>query len=468
MFFHENHSNLNFRGFCAMYPGVHLGPMWLATRMDGRKPENIIASVVRLVESGELPAGSRLPTVREFAHLMHISSATVADAWSELRESGFIETRRRGGTVVMQRPGSHGFGTTGGVMLDMAQAIARPELQPDLGAALMAGLKVATLHRPEREYITLALREALRPSWPFEPEAWMAAAGGAEAAYAAIAATLGPQLHVAVEHPTSPSIIETLENLNVRISPVPCDREGPLPSALETALQAGADSFVYQPCAQTPLGHVVSERRLAELAAVLGKRSGVMIAELDTAGPLAIDPGSTIALHLPDRVLYSRAYCKTYGIDLKTSIISGTQALVSKVISLRSGGYSVTSRILQTALAWLLSDPQSIGAVNRARDYYAERRLSLLAALQRKGIECHSPDGLFVWLPVENEETALLRLATQGIEASSGSRCRVPPASITPHLRLAITALPEQTEFVDAVAQVLAEAARLTPREEAA
>ncbi|MUO43034.1 aminotransferase class I/II-fold pyridoxal phosphate-dependent enzyme [Agrobacterium vitis] len=451
-----------------MYPGANLGPAWLAARIVGRTPKNIIESVMRLVDSGELPAGSQLPTVRQFAALMHISSATVVEAWANLRASGYLETKRRGGTIVRQRPGSIGSGTSGIVRLDLSQAVARPELQPDLGAALMAGLQVATLHRGEREYITHALRDAVMPTWPFKAEAWLAAAGGAEGNYSAIAATLGPNRHVALEHPTSPSIIEALEKLGARMSPVACDRDGPLPQALETALENGADSFIYQPCAQTPLGHVVPPYRLTELASVLQSRPQVLVAELDTAGPLACDPGSSIALYLPARVLYVRAYCKTYGIDLKTSIIAGSQTLVERVIGLRSGGYSVTSRILQTALAWLLTDPQSIAAVDRARHYYAQRRISLIAALRQRGIECHSPDGLFVWLPVENEEAALLRLAGQGIEASSGIRCRVFPGQLEPHLRLSATTLPEQADFVDTLADVLAESAQRQPTPEAA
>lgn len=451
-----------------MYPGANLGPAWLAARIAGRTPKNIIDSVARLIDSGELPAGAQLPTVREFAALMHISSATVAEAWTDLRMRGYIDTKRRGGTIVRQRPGSIGFGTSGVVKLDMSQAVARPELQPDLAAALMAGLQVATLHRGEREYITQALRDAVIPTWPFRAEAWLTAAGGAEGNYSTIAATLGPNRHVALEHPTSPAIIEALEKLGARMSPVACDREGPVPQALKAALENGADSFVYQPCAQTPLGHVVSPRRLVELASVLKSRTEVLIAELDTAGPLACDPGSSISVHLPARVLYMRAYCKTYGIDLKTSIIGGPQPLVERLINMRSGGYSVTSRILQTALAWLLTDPQSVGAVDRARDYYAERRDSLIAALKRRGIDCHSPDGLFVWLPVENEEAALLGLAAQGIDASSGSRCRVFPGPLSPHLRLATTTLPEQADFVEAVANALAESAQRKPTPEAA
>jgi len=52
------------------------------------------------VRSGELPAGTRLPTVRRLAEDLGIAPNTVARAYRELEADGFIETRGRNGTVV--------------------------------------------------------------------------------------------------------------------------------------------------------------------------------------------------------------------------------------------------------------------------------------------------------------------------------------------------------------------------------
>ena len=184
-----------------MYPGSNLGPAWLAARLNGRGSLEIYTGVSRLIDSGELPAGARLPTVRELSPLLQVSSATLIEAWTRLRDEAYIETRRRGGTIVLERPGSQGLGThPQALAIDMSQSIARAELQPDLQAALLAGLKVATLHRPEREYITEALREAVKPTWPFKPAALTTVAGGAEATFCAMAATLGDRRHIALEH----------------------------------------------------------------------------------------------------------------------------------------------------------------------------------------------------------------------------------------------------------------------------
>jgi DNA-binding transcriptional regulator YhcF (GntR family) len=49
---------------------------------------------------GRLPAGRRMPTVRAYAAELGIANNTVARAYRELEEQGFLETRGRLGTFV--------------------------------------------------------------------------------------------------------------------------------------------------------------------------------------------------------------------------------------------------------------------------------------------------------------------------------------------------------------------------------
>jgi DNA-binding transcriptional regulator YhcF (GntR family) len=50
--------------------------------------------------SGELAAGTRLPTVRKLAEDLGLAPNTVARAYRELEADGFIETRGRNGSFV--------------------------------------------------------------------------------------------------------------------------------------------------------------------------------------------------------------------------------------------------------------------------------------------------------------------------------------------------------------------------------
>ena len=56
--------------------------------------------LVEQIKSGELSAGTRLPTVRRLAEDLGIAPNTVARTYRELEADGFVETRGRNGTLV--------------------------------------------------------------------------------------------------------------------------------------------------------------------------------------------------------------------------------------------------------------------------------------------------------------------------------------------------------------------------------
>ncbi len=57
-------------------------------------------AVIAAVRDGILPAGTRLPTVRDLAGQLALAPNTVARAYRELETAGVVETRGRHGTFV--------------------------------------------------------------------------------------------------------------------------------------------------------------------------------------------------------------------------------------------------------------------------------------------------------------------------------------------------------------------------------
>jgi DNA-binding transcriptional regulator YhcF (GntR family) len=62
--------------------------------------EQIRAQLAARISSGELPPGTRLPTVRGLADTLRVATNTVARAYRELEHAGMVTTRGRAGTVV--------------------------------------------------------------------------------------------------------------------------------------------------------------------------------------------------------------------------------------------------------------------------------------------------------------------------------------------------------------------------------
>ena len=62
--------------------------------------EQIRAGIARLVGTGALPRGERLPTVRQLAVDLGVAVNTVARAYRELEADGVVETRGRHGSFI--------------------------------------------------------------------------------------------------------------------------------------------------------------------------------------------------------------------------------------------------------------------------------------------------------------------------------------------------------------------------------
>jgi DNA-binding transcriptional regulator YhcF (GntR family) len=62
--------------------------------------EQIRTQIAGQVARGELPPGTKLPTVRALAETLGIAPNTVARAYRELEHAGVVTTRGRAGTVV--------------------------------------------------------------------------------------------------------------------------------------------------------------------------------------------------------------------------------------------------------------------------------------------------------------------------------------------------------------------------------
>lgn len=107
--------------------------------LDGPAPARLYQQVFRhwrdAIASGRLPAGARLPAVRELAARHNVSLTTARRVVEELHAGGWIETRPRLGLFVAQ-PRQPGYPSPAGQPRAIAgQGVAQPR-QPAVGAAI--------------------------------------------------------------------------------------------------------------------------------------------------------------------------------------------------------------------------------------------------------------------------------------------------------------------------------------------
>jgi DNA-binding transcriptional MocR family regulator len=115
-------------------------------------------------------------------------------------------------------------------------------------------------------------------------------------------------------------------------------------------------------------------------------------------------------------------------------------------------GAGWVSTLTQRLVVRLWRDPAVADLVARARLEYGRRRGALLDALGARGVPAHGRTGINVWVPVDDEATAIATMRDHGIAVSPGSVHRL---AAPPGLRITVAPL---TGSVDGVADAVAEA----------
>ena len=144
----------------------------VALAIEEPTPRGIAASIARMITSGDLAPGDRLPTVRALAADLGVSPATVSHAWQTLSANGLIISRGRSGSVVRAVPKDwlplryRGMDGDLDARLDLSRGTPDPELLPDLMASLarLSGRADTTsyLQKPDIP----ELHDLLRETWP--------------------------------------------------------------------------------------------------------------------------------------------------------------------------------------------------------------------------------------------------------------------------------------------------------------
>jgi DNA-binding transcriptional MocR family regulator len=370
---------------------------------------------------------------------LQVAPATISAAWSHLARAGLIETDGRRGTRVREasvgpRRYRRALDSQAGYRIDLSTGLPDPELLPDLHAAMRRVPHDATQHSYLEDPVVPGLRALLTATWPFALERLTVVDGAMDAHSQFVNAHLRFGDRVAVEQPCFPPLLDLLEMAGVVALGVAYDAEGPVVTDVVSALDSGAKVLFFQPWGQNPSGRSMSPARAEALAAALADRDAVVV-EDDSAGGTPAGPPVSLGVHLPDRTVLVRSFSKTHGPDLRLAAVGGPAAVVDPMVERRYLGQGWSSRLLQSILLDLLTDPESRTLVAHARRTYAVRTATMVEALVARGVEVPGRDGINVWVPVAEQSAALLHLAAAGVRAASGDPFWIRPTG-THHIRV--------------------------------
>ena len=433
-----------------------------AAEIEHRTPAGIAAGVGRLISSGRLAVGDRLPTVRELASELGVSPATVSQAWQALGAVGLIVSRGRNGTFVRE-PAPRRTTTRSQLAanhllqprLDLSRGTPDPALLPALGPALSRVSQRAETPSYQDLSVLPELLKLLRDSWPYRAESFTIVNGALDALSRSLEQITRFGDRVVVENPGFPPFFDLLDQLGLDRLPVDVDQNGMVPASLKQALTRSPSAIILQPRAHNPTGVSMTAERAGELAGLLRGHDTIVI-EDDHSGDISTAPDVSLGTWLPSRVLHIRSYSKSHGPDLRIAALGGPAELIDRVVARRMLGPGWTSRMLQTILHDLLTNSASVAEVAEARHSYAARQKALAGALNDLGLPVRQADGINAWLPVADEQSAIVELAASGIRVAGGSPFFAVDSAES-FIRVTAGAVPDD---VRPVAAALASAAR--------
>ena len=429
----------------------------VALAIEERSPHGIATGIARLITTGDLAPGDRLPTVRGLADDLGVSPATVSHAWQTLASAGLITSRGRSGSFVRSvrrewLPRRYrGLDGELGARLDLSRGTPDPQLLPELGPALGRIATGADTVSYQLKPDIPQLHDLLRETWPTPVESITVTNGALDAIDRALASLVRFGDRVVVENPTFPPFMDLLDHYGLEPVGVALDSEGMVPEAFAAALGSAPAIVLLQPRAHNPTGVSMSLDRAARLAGIL-KRSrhaeNAIVIEDDHSGAISTAADVSLATWLPERVLHVRSFSKSHGPDLRIGALGGPRDLVDRIVARRLLGPGWTSRMTQAILHELLSDPTSLAQIDTARRIYALRQQDLADAVRAAGGELASGDGINTWLRVDDERDAIVQLAAAGIRVAPGTPFQVGEA--VPHVRVTVGVLRDEVEHVAA------------------
>src|SRR5215471_1386889 len=391
--------------------------------------DQICERISELVRAGQLPTGSRLPSIRKLARLIGASAFTVVDAYDRLVARGLIESRAGRGFFVAQRR----------VVAPLVAVEATPESAND--AVALASFCMAygrdivpagsgflpenwLLEAGTAGVLTRLLRRRRTQPWlPCPPQglpelreqiAARLLQHGIAAGAANIVTTYGashafdllahilfaPGDTVLVEDPGYFVLFEQLRAHHVRLIGVPRQADGPDVAALEDACRTHRPrAFFMQTLVHNPTGSSADPAHCHRILS-LAEQYGFAVVEDDVYGDLY--EGTAVRLAQIDglrHVIYVGSYTKLIGPALRVGFVAADPGVVTRLIERKVLSVLSGSTLLESYVSEVLDGGRYKRHVEQVRTRLARMRRDARLALESTGIEFapEPGEGMFLW-----------------------------------------------------------------------
>lgn len=418
----------------------------VGTLAPGRPAYRALADALRLaVADGRIAVGTRLPSERELTGALDVSRTTVTRAYTVLRESGYLASRRGSGSVATLPAASRRRGTGSLFPADPADGVIDLTCAATRAPAGVAeAYERAVARLPEflcgAGYLTLGvpeLREVVADRYTArgvatDPDEVLVTSGAVAGLGVVLNALLGRGDRVVVENPTYPNTVDALRRGGARLVPLAMDPDGwDVPEAARTIRSSGAAAAVLIPDFHNPTGALLDDDGRAVLAAAL-RRAGTVPVVDETIAEVSLedDPALPLPFAAHDaRTISVGSSSKSHWGGLRTGWVRAPRGVLPALVEARVTTDLGAPVLEQLVLLELMRaspgpGPERRAALRASRD----ATVAALGALLPE-VRFRVPDGgLSLWceLPEGLDATAIAVAAEdEGLLVAAGPRFSV-------------------------------------------
>ncbi|AGX36832.1 PLP-dependent aminotransferase family protein [Klebsiella pneumoniae] len=416
----------------------------------------VVDRYAQAIRSGQLPAGSRLPTHRTLAAGERISLATATRVYRELEEMGLVSGETGRGTFVrdLSLPPGHGVDQQV-VAADVVDLNFNYPSLPEQGDALREALRQLAMAGDIDSHLRyqphagrLAEREIIARHLTcqhFAPDAEnVLIVNGAQHGLAVtVMGLLRPGDVVAVDALTYSGFKALAALYHLELAAIPCRPEGPDLQALHTLCQQRRVRAVYtMPTLHNPLGWVLNTGQRQALAD-LARQHDLLIIEDAAYARLVSRPPPPVISYAPERTVYVTGFSKNIATGLRVGVVISPPRYRPEIErAIRATTWNTPTLISSLICAWI-EDGTVARFETQKRQDARQRQQVAREVLCGLPVVSH-PDSYFVWLPL-GEESRADRLANALMERRISVSTAEPfcvSATIPQALRIALGSVP--------------------------
>lgn len=383
----------------------------------------IFSQIVGMIESGVLPPGEPLISVRDFSRAMAVSRNTVALAFQLLSEEGWIETRAGRLSTVAQHPPRMRAARSSRTMSNAEHSSWPLEIPPpqdvhprtvmgnrntmkaDFRVGAIAGelwptsilkeIDRSRLIRQMADYQSpqgmTELRKAIAQFVSinrgiFVDESHVIIVNGIQEGLNLVARTfINPGIQVLLEDPCYRGAFNLFNSTDNPARLLDVDAEGvilPPPDWKTTSV------VHVTPAHQYPLGISMSLTRRKEWVK-WARQSGSLIIENSYGGDFSYEHQNepAIAALAPERVIYLGSFTRMLGPGFRLGFMVCPHSAIDSICSAKSLFSAGTSSVEQAIVAEIMKQKMYTSQLRRMRRFYMSRRDMLVSALATVGGE---------------------------------------------------------------------------------